>query len=774
MINKNLVKNEFSKNPNLYWKVKVFDEFNFIRQKCKKCGKYFWSVIKKDFCNDGVCINYKFLEFEKITKEKIDYIECWEKIKNFFEKNNHKILDSYPVVCRWFPLNFTIAGIVNFYRLTKGKLDFEMPANPCLVNQICLRFNDIENVGLNGRSYTCFGMINQQSIFYNNEGYWKDKCIELDLKLLTDVFGINIEYIDFIEDVWVGPAAFGPCLEYHVLGLELGNAVFTEFEENFKQLEKKVIDMGAGWERFAWISSLKPTSYESVFENQLKFLLKNISLDYDEEKIKNFFKFSARINVDEIEDLELELKKCKELAKVNEEYFEKNIKKLINIFIILDHTRALLFALSDGALLNNVGGGYNLRVLFRRTIELLNELKLNVSMEEIFEIHTKELKKIFPKLYENKETIHKILEIEIKKFEESKKRESEIIERLKKDNKKLSEEEILKFYDSDGISPLTLKKEEIIKEIPKNFYLKVSKLHEKEEKKLEEKIIDASSIQKTQILFYDKIFEFEAKILKIINDFVILDKTAFYPRAGGQEPDNGFIKNCKVIDVMKQDDFILHKVENANELKEGEIVKCIVNKERKMKITKNHSATHLINYVCKKLLGDHVWQHSAFKDENKARLDITHFESISEEDLEKIEKEANDIIEKDLPIFTEILERKEAEKKYGFSIYQGGPIDEKILRIVHVGFDVEACSGTHYLLNSTKEIGFIRIFRAKKIQDGVFRLEFVAGESCLDYLKEKEKLLNECCEIFKCEENELPKKVNEIFTTWKKLRKVIK
>ncbi|MEM5831396.1 MAG: alanine--tRNA ligase-related protein, partial [Candidatus Aenigmatarchaeota archaeon] len=491
-------------------------------------------------------------------------------------------------------------------------------------------------------------------------------------------------------------------------------------------------------------------------------------------KTKNFFKFSARINVDEIEDLDLELKKCKELSKTNEEYFEKNIKKLIDIFIILDHTRALLFALSDGALLNNVGGGYNLRVLFRRAVELLNELKLNVSMEEIFEIHTKELKKIFPKLYENKETIHKILEMEIKKFEESKKREAEIIESLKKENKKLSENDILKFYDSEGISPLTLKKEGIIKEIPKNFYLKVSKLHEKEEKKLEERIIDTSNIQKTQILFYDKIFEFEAKILKIINDFVILDKTAFYARAGGQEPDNGFIKNCKVIDVIKQNDVILHKVENVNELKEGEIVKCVVNKERRMRITKNHSATHIINYVCKKLLGNHVWQHSAFKDENKARLDITHFESIDENDLEKIEKEANDIIEKDLPIFTEILERKEAENKYGFSIYQGGPIDEKFLRIVHVGFDVEACGGTHYLLNSTKEIGFIRIFRAKKIQDGVVRLEFVAGESCLDYLKEKEKLLNECCEILKCEENELPKKVNEIFISWKKLRKFIK
>ncbi|MCS7123303.1 MAG: alanine--tRNA ligase-related protein [Candidatus Aenigmarchaeota archaeon] len=772
MIEKDFVKNEFLKNPSLYWKVKVFDEFNFIRQKCKNCGKYFWSVVKKDFCNDGFCIDYKFLDFDKITKRKLNYIEVWKEVKDFFEKNNHTVLETYPVVCRWFPLNFTIAGIVNFYRLTKGKLDFEMPANPSLVNQICLRFNDLDNVGLNGRSYSCFGMINQQTIFYNKEGYWKDECIELDLNLLTKVFGINIELIDFIEDIWVGPAAFGPSLEYHVLGLELGNAVFTEFEVGFKPLEKKVIDMGAGWERFAWISSLKPTSYEVVFDEQLKQLLKSINIDYDEEKLKNFFKYTARINVDDVEDVYLELEKCREKAKIDKEYFEKDVKKLIDIFIILDHSRALLFALSDGAVLNNVGGGYNLRVLFRRTLDILKELKIEISIDELFSLHERSLKVLFPKIYRNKETIKRILEIEYKKYLESKKKEVEIIKKLKNENKTLSEEEILKLYDSHGINPILLKNENLIKEIPKSFYLKVSKMHEKE-KKVEESFIEIDGIEKTEFLFYDKIYEFEAKVLKIVNDFVILDRTAFYPRAGGQEPDKGFINNCEVLDVLKQKDIVLHKLKNIN-FKEGDIVKCFVDKNRRFRISKNHAATHLINYVCRKLLGEHVWQHSAFKDEFKARLDIVHFENIDEYLLEKIEKEVNDLIEKNLPITVEILERKEAEKKYGFEIYQGGAIDEKLLRIVKVGFDIEACSGTHSDLSSTREIGFVRIFRAKKIQDGVVRLEFVAGESCLDYLREKEKILKECCDILKVEEKELPKKVKEIFDNWKKLRKIIK
>lgn len=774
-MNKKLeILNLFNKNPERYWKVKIFDELNFKRQKCKNCGKFFWSIIKKDFCNDGACINYKFLDFENITKKRFSYEECWLKIKEFFESKNHKILNCYPVVCRWFPLNFTIAGIVNFYRLTNGKLDFEFPENPSVVNQICLRFNDIENVGLNGRSYVCFGMINQQSLFYNSEGYWKDECIELDLEMLTKVFGIELEKIDFIEDVWVGPAAFGPCLEYHILGLELGNAVFTEFEgtiENFKEMEKKVIDMGAGWERFAWISTLKPSSYDAVFENQLNFFIKNFNLEYDENLLKNYFKFSAKINIEDITYLHEEIKNILKLSNISLENYERIIKPLQNVYIILDHSRALLFALSDGAVLNNVGGGYNLRVIFRRIKDIAEKFKWNFSLEEIFNLHFKQLKHLFPNLYKNKESVNKILEIEEKKYLESKKRAIEIINKLKKSNKKLSEDEVIKLYDSEGINPEILLENSLIEKIPEKFYIKVSKLNEKikEQEKEEFKL----ELPPTKILYYDKIFEFEARVLKVIDNILILDQTAFYPRGGGQEPDKGFINSFEVIDVEKRNGIVLHKLKECN-LKEGEKVFCKVDVNRRIRISKNHTATHIINYVCKKVLGEHAWQHSAFKDIDKARLDIVHYENLSEALIEKIEEEANKIVESDLPIKIEVLPRIEAEKKYGFTIYQGGAIDEKFLRIVHVGKDIEACSGTHNMHSSTKEIGYIRIFRVKKIQDGVVRLEFVAGEACEEYLRNKEKILKECCNILKCSENNLAKEIEEMFNNWKKLGKLLK
>ena len=139
----------------------------------------------------------------------------------------------------------------------ENKVVFELPSNPLLVPQIDLRFNDIENVGLTGRHYTGFCMIGQTCNADADGGYWKDRCIELDYELLTSRLGIQSHEIVFVEDVWLGAGAFGYSLEYYVNGLELGNAVFTEFEGNENShhvMDNKIIDMGAGLERLSWIT----------------------------------------------------------------------------------------------------------------------------------------------------------------------------------------------------------------------------------------------------------------------------------------------------------------------------------------------------------------------------------------------------------------------------------------------------------------------------------------------------------------------------------------
>ncbi|CUU09514.1 Threonyl and Alanyl tRNA synthetase second additional domain-containing protein, partial [Candidatus Kryptobacter tengchongensis] len=174
---------------------------------------------------------------------------------------------------------------------------------------------------------------------------------------------------------------------------------------------------------------------------------------------------------------------------------------------------------------------------------------------------------------------------------------------------------------------------------------------------------------------------------------------------------------------------------------EGKVVECEVDGKRREILRRHHTATHILNYSSRKVLGKHVWQYGAEKSVEKARLDITHFQALSEEEIEKIEKIANEIVDKDFKVKIEVLPRGEAEKKYGFIIYQGGPLNEKNVRIVSFGEEHEACGGLHCF--STKEVGPIIILRTKRIADGIVRIEFCSGEVSLNYLKESEKTLEE-------------------------------
>ena len=261
----------------------------------------------------------------------------------------------------------------------------------------------------------------------------------------------------------------------------------------------------------------------------------------------------------------------------------------------------------------------------------------------------------------------------------------------------------------------------------------------------------------------------DSAILRIINnEWVVLDKTYFYPESGGQKSDIGFIGNAPVLNVQKIGNVVIHKV--LGSVKEGEYITCRVNKYRRDILKKHHTATHIINTACREILGQHVWQHGAEKTAEKARLDITHYDTLTEKQVQDIENRANQIVEKKIPIKIEILERGDAEKKYGFRIYQGGAVPEKKLRIVSIGnLDHEACCGLH--CNNTSEVGFISIFKTKRIQDGIVRLEFASGEVALKQLKEKEKILKEVTKKLGVKEDDVPKKVQELFNTWKMLRK---
>lgn len=737
----------FSSNPDKYYKVSLFDEKGFKRQSCKLCGKFFWAINNREYCPEHD--NYSFIG-DPPTSKRLDFVNTWKELSNFFRKNDHEIIQRYPVVCRWREdLYYTIASIVDFQRVMNGKIVFEIPRNPLVVPQMCLRFNDIENVGITGRHYTSFCMVGQTCNADAPGGYWKDRCIELDHSLLTDVLGIKSEEITFVEDVWMGAGAFGYSLEYYVRGLELGNAVFTEFEgdeNNYRTLDNKIIDMGAGLERLSWITLGSPTSYDATFGPIFKKLVDIIGIDIDSksEFLSRYFKkLSEKYSNYENDPRLLKTNIAKELG-LSYEDLEKNVLPIETLSIIADHTRTLLFAISDGSLPSNVGGGYNLRIILRRTLALLARLGWKLDLQDIMDLHVDYLKPMYPELKEHKNDVRKIMQIESDRYSSSKERMYSIASSMRESKKKPSVEDLIRMYESDGITPDLLLETGVIEKIPPDFYVKLAQLHTTHEPIPIPVIETGTDIKPTKLLYYEdeSIREFDAKILKILKGkYLILDNTAFYPRGGGQEPDFGTIEGIKVTDVIKQNNLVLHKIQDpSKDLQDNKIVHGIVDNVRRLAITKNHSATHILNSAARNNLGSWIWQNSAFKDEDYARLDITHHSALTKQEIKQIENTANEVVQRNLPININVFERSTAEEKYTFRIYQGGAVPSNQVRIVNIdGWDVEACGGTH--VNKTGEIGLIKILKTERIQDGVVRLEFVSGSKALQYVQSQDSQL---------------------------------
>lgn len=715
----------FSAEPDRYYTVRLFDEKGFERRACVRCGRFFWSMDPNRLtCPDDEPEGYAFIGNPPTTR-RFDYTQAWQNIETFFVNNGHTSIPRYPVVCRWRDdLYYTIASIVDFQRVSGSKVYFEFPANPLVVPQTCLRFRDIENVGVTGRHFSSFCMVGQHAI-PDEDGYWKDTCIELDYKLLTDQFRIEPLQITFVEDAWVGGGSFGPSLEYFVQGLELGNAVFTEFQgtlDNHTTLDKRIIDMGAGLERFAWITMGTPTAYDCSFGPVISEMIQSYGIDIDAASLKSYFSHIAQ-NLDHTPDMTILRQAAAGHAGFSQDRYHRVIRPLEEIYRAADHIRTLIFAISDGSLPSNVGGGYNLRMMLRRIAG--TDIDIHATVDSLIDY----LKDTYPELERYTADIHTILDIEDARFHASKSRMTKIASRIKEQGTAPTIPQLITLYESDGITPEYLREYGAISDIPSKFYPKLAELHQRSRPPASP-VYDIQNIPDTISLYYaDDPTVFEAKVLKAFDDIVILNRTSFYPRGGGQEPDAGQIGNLEVVDVQKHGGVILHFVKGTLP-PAGKTVRCAINRERRSKVTIHHTATHILNASSRRILGSWVWQHSAYKNEDHGRLDITHHSALSAKQVETIEMEANRMVQENLPVYIQNMERGEAEQRYGFGIYQGGVVPVKSVRIVSIGdVDTEACGGTH--VKSTKVIGRIRIRRARRIQDGVVRLEFVAGKEAI-------------------------------------------
>lgn len=791
MIDKESLREDFSKKPELYYSTRFFNENNFTRKKCKICKKYFWTLDEsKEICGDAEHSGYSFFRDNPVN---VDYVEFWEKFADFFAKNGHKVINRYPVVSRWRQdLYFTIASIQDFQRIEKGKMSFEYNANPLIVPQICLRFNDILNVGVTGRHLTSFMMAGQHAFNYPKEGYWRDRTIELNFKFLTEVMKIKADEITYMEDVWaMGDfSEFGPSLESFAGGLELVNSVFTQFElENnqIKELSSKVIDVGWGFERLLYYYSGNQTIFDAIFPKELKYIYKGMSIVPDINLYSKIAAMMGKINFD-VESINIKmehelLKKIEEQGVKSDDYYNI-IKPMQAAYALADHSMTLLYAMTDGALPSNVGGGYNLRVLLRRMFNFIDKYKINIDIIELMKIEANRLKKLYPELSNNLDTISKVINIERNRYENMKVNAKRIITTMIDKRELLTKEKMRVLYESYGVTPEFINEvSHSIKsnfEIPEEFYNYILKGNfvEKEKKK-EEIDINIDNIEPTEKLYYKFEDSATATVVKAEDKFIILDRTPFYPEGGGQESDRGEIEGEKVRDVQIIKNVIIHIMENPTHLNEGQKVHCIVDKDRRLRLMVHHTATHLISASARKILGKHAWQEGTHKSANKAHIDIAHYEKFDEKQVHEIEQLANSYILDGIKVDVEEMKRGDAENRFGFSIYQGHGAPAKKLRIVTISdykgniIDAEACGGMH-LKGRENALGLIKIIATSRPHDGINRIEFVAGPAAFNYINEMENLIKRIALVSGLDKDKLEQGISVQMNELKKYRKEYK
>ena len=435
---------------------------------------------------------------------------------------------------------------------------------------------------------------------------------------------------------------------------------------------------------------------------------------------------------------------------ISEEQLSAFVAPYEAIYTISDHIRTLVFAISDGALPSNVGGGYNLRVILRRALSILERLgwKNIIRVEDIAELHIDYLRQMYPELEDHRQDVKTILQLEASRYSSSRERMNSVAMSLKssKKAKELTVDDLIRLYESDGITPDFLMEQGIVQNVPSTFYTKLAELHTSQVSSQSSKPIPGlEDLPPTKLLYYqdESIHHFHAKVLKVVEGkYIVLDQTAFYPRGGGQEPDTGEIEGVKVVEVTKQADVVVHKIEGGGGRipAEEQTVHGTVNGRRRDLITKHHTATHVLNSASRNALGSWVWQNSAFKEETYGRLDITHHSTLTREEVKKIERMANWVIRENHPVIIKTYDRGDAEQQFSFRIYQGGIVPTSNVRIVNInGWDIEACGGTH--VKSTGEIGLVKIVKSERIQDGVVRLEFVAGEAAVSYMQQLDSQL---------------------------------
>ncbi len=685
-----------------------FHRGGFHRRACVACGQAFWTLGDHDRCQEAPCREYGFIGHPIFSKP-YSLESMREEFLSFFEHRGHTRIRRYPTVARWRnDVYFVQASIYDFQPwVTSGAIP--PPANPLTISQPSLRFNDIEEVGRSGRHFTEFEMMAHHAFNRpDHEVYFKDRCTELCHELLVDELGTDATAITYKEEIWEGGGNLGPSLSVGASGLELATLVFMEYTrdgERLKPMPLTVVDTGYGLERFTWASQGTKTAYEAVFGEL-----------YDEMR---------------------RTLPPREAA------------------IVLDHARSLNYMITDGLVPSNSKAGYFARLVLRRALRILQRTPEAPELIAVLDRSAREIAKTYPEIGEHREDLHRVVRAEIDRFQEAIERARQVIhrqeEKVESTGGHITGDDLLQWYDSLGVPPdLAVEELKHPPAIPDEFYAKVAARHEGETPTTDYTETTESlpevplSIPATEVLYYQDPYTvaFDAHVVWSHGPYVVLDRTYFYPTGGGQVHDTGHLGDLAVIDVERRGPHVLHRTERPAPWSAGERLHGRIDAVRRTQLMQHHTATHLLNGALRQVLGPHVWQAGAYKGPDLGRIDVTHFRPLAKEELRTVERLVNRIVREDRPVKSYFEPRGEAERRFGFTLYQGGAVPGKDLRIVEIeGFDVEACGGTH--CTHTSEVGAIDVLDVERIQDGVVRVAFAAGERALDLREEHDEILRE-------------------------------
>ena len=762
-----------------------FREIGFIRRKCPSCKSNYWAAPDQTTCGEVPCAPYSFIG-NPPTKQRYSLAEMRIQFMDYFATRGHTRIKPYPIVARWRNDVYLVgASIYDFQPyVTEGTMP--PPANPLVISQPCIRFTDIESVGAAGRHMSIFEMGGAHAFNYpNKEIYWKDQTVSYHHKLLTDVMGVPSESITYKEHFWSGGGNAGPDLEGIVSGLEISTLVFMQYKvqgEELMALPIRTVDTGYGMERWAWLSQGSPSGFHAVYGPLLAQVMELAKVDLDENTLSSLTRAAGIYGAGSRAAREAYIEATALETGRNKDAFRSIVQTLEGAFAITDHTKAISFLLAEGVVPSNVGEGYLTRLIIRRAARLARQLGIPHELPGIIEGQIKMWSGEFHLLREMRREILDGLQIEVEKYEETISKGSEVVLRLSKELssqgiRKIPTDQLVLLYDSQGLAPEIVQesaeKVGVEVEVPENFLTLVAERHSKPTTSLEASSSEpeweakVKHLPGTRALYYDDAYQtgFQAKILaRVAENAVVLDQTCFYPEGGGQPGDHGELRfgdrKLKVTNVQKIGNTIVHFLDQPID-QEIDLVEGEVDWQRRVNLMRHHTGTHALIGAARRVLGEHVWQAGAQKEVESSRLDITHYREITPKERERIERLVNQVILRDLPVQVAWMAREKAEAKYGYRLYQGGAVPGSKIRVVRIqGWDAEACGGTH--CKRTGELRVFKIEKAGKLQDGVERIIFSAGEPALKRINQQSEALAKASELLKTTPEKLPESIKTI------------